>query len=199
MRGSRYGGLSRANPELCGRPADAHHPLPQGDFRQSLPSYGAFAFDFVYGGQENVIDVAHRHKMDHSCMMAIRAEFIIVCDFLRSSGVLDLCDADSDRDFICQSLTKSFLYSWKTSENVLNTLKNFGHHSRRLFFFNESYVELTDRSLEAFYRPVPRISDQPHVVRHGMDFYTGLMDAATKMAGARLDETENAVLTLIFS
>ncbi|KAH7708904.1 hypothetical protein AAVH_23842, partial [Aphelenchoides avenae] len=151
----------------------------------------------VYGGQENVVDIAYRPKTDHSCMMAIRAEFIVVCDFLRSSGVLDLFDADSDRDFICQSLAKSFLYSWKTCENVLNTLKNFGHHSRRLFFFNESYVDLTDRSLEAFYRTAPRISDQPHVVRHGMDYYTGLMDAATKMASARLDETEYAVLTLI--
>lgn len=33
--------------------------------------------------------------------------------------------------------------------------------------------------------------------RHGMDYDTGLMDAATRMASARLDETEYAVLTLI--
>ncbi|KAH7723956.1 CRE-NHR-53 protein [Aphelenchoides avenae] len=149
----------------------------------------------VYGGQENVPEMSNRPKTAYDCGMALRAEFIVVCDFLRDSGVLDCFDGD--RDFICQSLAAVFLYSWQVYENAANTLKNFGHHSRRMFCINESYVDVTESALEAFYRTDPRISDQPHVVRHGMTYYNAVLDMARKLSQARLDETENAVLTFI--
>lgn len=50
-------------------------------------------------------------------------------------------------------------------EIALATIDNMGHHSGRLFYVNESYVELKEEALEAFYRTDPRIFDPRHVAR----------------------------------
>lgn len=149
----------------------------------------------VYGGQENVPNASCGRASFESCSMAFRAEFVVLCEFLKSSGVLEYFDGDPI--YVCKSVAAAFLYTWQIYENSMITVRNFGHHLRRLFCLNERYTDLNDDALEKFYRSDPRLSDWPYLVRHGMIFYGGSLDAAKKLASLRLDELEHAALTLI--
>ncbi|KAH7718162.1 hypothetical protein AAVH_14365 [Aphelenchoides avenae] len=77
------------------------------------------------------------------------------------------------------------------------TIRSFGHHQRRLFCLNESYVDLDEGAIEVFYRMDPSVYDANYAMRHGMEFYVSFMDMIKKLAKARLDDVEHAVLTLI--
>ncbi|KAH7700877.1 hypothetical protein AAVH_31999, partial [Aphelenchoides avenae] len=143
----------------------------------------------------NVPDVSERLANCQLCSAAMRAEYLVLCEFLMSSGVLDFVEGDKKQ--ACQSLSTSFLYTWQLYESAMCTIRSFGHHQRRLFCLNESYVDLDEGAIEVFYRKDPSVYDANYAMRHGMEFYVSFMDMIKKLAKARLDDVEHAVLTLI--
>lgn len=62
-------------------------------------------------------------------------------------------------------LASQLLYTWQIFESAMCTIRSFGHHQRRLFFLNESYVDLEEGAIELFYRRDPSIFDSNYAMR----------------------------------
>ncbi|KAH7713647.1 hypothetical protein AAVH_19014 [Aphelenchoides avenae] len=151
----------------------------------------------VYGGQKNLLYVSNVPMDSASVGKALRAEFLVIRDFLNASGILD-CFGDDGTD-ICHQLASSFLYTWVIYECTCNTVRNLGHHSRRFYFLNESFVDISETALEYYYSTDPNIFDRHHAARLGMAVYMEHLDVVKKLAQARLDETEHAILVVLLS
>ncbi|KAH7696498.1 hypothetical protein AAVH_36431 [Aphelenchoides avenae] len=95
--------------------------------------------------------------------LAIRAEFAVVCDFFRQSGVREFIGADAEVK--CPRLATSFLSTWVIYEWMWATVRNFGHYSRRLFFLDETYLDVTDGSLSEMYGTDAQLIDPWHIGR----------------------------------
>ncbi|KAH7711301.1 hypothetical protein AAVH_21384 [Aphelenchoides avenae] len=136
------------------------------------------------------------HSMTtQACDVAIQAEFLVVSDFIKRSGFLDLLVADTKS--ICPRIAFSFLSIWNIYEWMLTTIRNFGHHSRRLFFLDESYLDLSEAAISVYYATDSDLLDPWHVGRLGVSSFVDVLEVSRKLARARLDEVESAVLTLI--
>ncbi|KAH7697921.1 zinc finger protein, partial [Aphelenchoides avenae] len=149
----------------------------------------------VNGVLQNEPGTSDRLADCQQCSVAIRAEFIVLTEFLQTSGVLESIGGSTENDR--QTLASLFLYTWQIYESAINTIRNFGNHYGRLYYLNDTYVDVNERSLELFYRKDPSITDASYAMRHGMEFYKSYMETIRRLAKARLDETEQAALVLI--
>ncbi|KAH7718159.1 hypothetical protein AAVH_14362 [Aphelenchoides avenae] len=149
----------------------------------------------VMSSVNNMTALSDRLSTLQQCTMAIRAEFLVLCEFFMTSGILNYTDGDNSAT--CKMLASQLLYTWQIFESAMCTIRSFGHHQRRLFFLNESYVDLEEGAIELFYRRDPSILDSNYAMRHGMEFYVSFIEMSQKIAKARLDDTEQSVLTLL--
>ncbi|KAH7721050.1 hypothetical protein AAVH_11519 [Aphelenchoides avenae] len=127
--------------------------------------------------------------------MALRSEFIVICKFLKESGVAEHFNGNADG--VCYTIACRFLYTWVLVEQALSTIRNFGHRNGWLYFPDDSYAVVSENGLESVYATEPTLTDYRLVSRHGMDYYTEALRVTTKLLNARLDESEVAVMTVI--
>ncbi|KAH7710666.1 hypothetical protein AAVH_22038 [Aphelenchoides avenae] len=129
------------------------------------------------------------------CKVALHAELLVVSDFLKHSGFVDL--SKSDAKSTCLLLAPPFLYTWVVYEWMLTTIRTFGHNSRRLFFLDERQLDLTEAAVSEYYATDPDVLDPYHVGRLGVPAFLDVLEASRKLARAGLDETESACLALV--
>lgn len=110
--------------------------------------------------------------------LAIRAEFAVVCDFFKQSGVREFLGAQAEDRCVrleecciitCQAfqprIATSLLSTWVIYEWMWATVRNFGHYTRRLFFLDETYLDVTDASLSEMYGTDAHLIDPWHIGR----------------------------------
>ncbi|KAH7710662.1 hypothetical protein AAVH_22034, partial [Aphelenchoides avenae] len=95
--------------------------------------------------------------------LAIRAEFAVVCDFFKQSGVREFLGAQAEDR--CPRIATSLLSTWVIYEWMWATVRNFGHYTRRLFFLDETYLDVTDASLSEMYGTDAHLIDPWHIGR----------------------------------
>ncbi|KAH7723244.1 hypothetical protein AAVH_09261 [Aphelenchoides avenae] len=148
----------------------------------------------VYGGQENIKQMANVQVDPMAVAMALRAEFRVICEYLRTCGLME----DGLENISLEGLATTCLYTWMIYEGALNTVRNGGHQLNRVFFIDESYLPCNEDRVKEFYRGDPTVVDAESVARHGMDYFSEGLQLALKFYKARLDEAEQAALTQLF-
>ncbi|KAH7705207.1 hypothetical protein AAVH_27591 [Aphelenchoides avenae] len=149
----------------------------------------------AYGGQHKLLEVSNRPHTAETAQRRDYAEFRVICDFLNASGVLECFDANTEE--ICKILALSFLYTWFVYEVACNTARNFGHHYGRFIHGDETFAEVNESAITVYYGSSLKVRDPHYAAKLAFAMYAAHMDLTKKMACARLDDAEHAVLVLI--
>ncbi|KAH7710739.1 zinc finger protein [Aphelenchoides avenae] len=148
----------------------------------------------VYGGQKNIPQMANMLVNACSASMSSRAEYEVVQQYLKTSGMLDV-----DLPDVCLNrLVSTVLYTWAIYEGALFTVRNGGQHTKKLYFLDESYLPYDEGSMVDFYSGDPTVLNIAAAARHGMEFNGEVLQLARKFHKTRLDEAEQAVFTQLF-
>ncbi|KAH7712358.1 zinc finger protein [Aphelenchoides avenae] len=153
------------------------------------------ALSAVYGDQQKLLEVPNSPLTSQNSKLGHFAEYRVICDFLNASGILDYFDKDNQE--LCHALALPFLYNWFVYEVVCSTIRNFGHYQQKLFSPDETFVGVNEASVAEYYATDEEIRDPRHAAKLGLSLYAEHMDLTKKVAVARLDEAEHAVLILI--
>jgi hypothetical protein len=120
----------------------------------------------VYGGQQNMRQMANMQVDADSTAMALRAEFRVVSEYLHACGLIKQGISAS----CLQALAKDCLYTWMIYEGALNTVRNAGHQIKRVFFIDESYLPVNEDKVLEFYKTDQRVGDAETVARYKSAF-----------------------------
>jgi hypothetical protein len=60
---------------------------------------------------------------------------------------------------IQQLVAPALIHKWQMFEEVLITMRNYGHHHRRLYGLNDSYVDANEDAMERLYATDPGMGD----------------------------------------
>ncbi|KAH7704660.1 hypothetical protein AAVH_28144 [Aphelenchoides avenae] len=123
------------------------------------------------------------------------AEVNVLRNFLSTSGILELVGGDEAST--SQVVAPALIHKWQMYEEVLITMRNYGHQQRRLYGLNDSYVDANEDAMERLYATDPGMGDVRLAARHAMEYDTEALELVKRCAGARLSEAERAVLTLL--
>ncbi|KAI1712517.1 zinc finger, c4 type (two domains) domain-containing protein [Ditylenchus destructor] len=148
----------------------------------------------VYGGYQNMPQMANKHKDCVTAKYAIRAETRVVKEFINSSG---LFAGSKIRNVCSDALVQNFFFSWVLVESLLNTTKNVGFRTNQFYFIDESYLQVNEDRLAQYYLTDPNMINNANVARHATEYFLEVLALSAKFHEARLDEEEQAALSLI--
>ncbi|KAI1715196.1 zinc finger, c4 type (two domains) domain-containing protein [Ditylenchus destructor] len=148
----------------------------------------------AYGGYQNMPQMANKHKDCITARYAIRAETRVVKEFINCSG---LFAGSKIRNVCSDTLAQNFFFSWILVESLLNTTKNVGFRTNQFYFVDESYLQVNEDRLAQYYSTDPNMKNNANVARHATEYFLEVLALSAKFHEARLDEEEQAALSLI--
>uniref|UniRef100_A0A915DVG1 Nuclear receptor domain-containing protein n=1 Tax=Ditylenchus dipsaci TaxID=166011 RepID=A0A915DVG1_9BILA len=130
----------------------------------------------AYGGHDKIILMANKHKDAASAAKAVKAETRVVKEFLVCCGIR----AEHFSNLCMTTLMHDLFFSW-----IL------------FLFIDESYLDVNEPRMVIYYSTDPNIRHPGSVARHAVEYFKEVVQLSAKFHEARLDDMEQAALSLI--
>jgi hypothetical protein len=147
----------------------------------------------IYGGEQYVIPMAHRHKYAGAVAMAVRAERSVFREFVESCRLFD----DSMPSGFLEALMADFFHTWLNYNGVLHTIRNLGFTVGKAYFVDESFCQVNEDNMISYFRSDKYVKDPRAVTRHSMPYFYECLAIAEKIHEFHLDEVEQMAVIKI--
>ncbi|KAI6197667.1 5L0M-A Chain A, Hlrh-1 Dna Binding Domain - 12bp Oct4 Promoter Complex [Aphelenchoides besseyi] len=147
----------------------------------------------VYGGPEMYCNMTDKQKTAKSCALAVRAEEHVLYEFLRMVGICD----DNEHDF-ANALVDNFLQLWISCQSVYNTARYRGFQKKRMYCFDESYLDCNEDSVDDYFRQYTELMNCNLLGRLCFKLFLKIAEVGQCMATYRISDTEFTAIQFIF-
>ncbi|CAD5216979.1 unnamed protein product [Bursaphelenchus okinawaensis] len=140
--------------------------------------------------------MAEQPRTSASLIRATMVEISVMKEFLRNTNFIQCLEYNTDYEFQ-KKLCSTLLHTWLTMHSVFSTRSNQGHKTKKLYFVDNSYLNVNEDVVVNYYSTNKNLSDPFFVAVNGMPLMKSVFDAAGELDKNHIDEHELLMLTMM--